>query len=132
MPISFLRAKALCLVAICSTACLLATANNSLADNAIQQRSPAFFQQHCIDCHQGEDKKGNLDLSSLAFQPDEPANQAIWIRIHDRVAAKEMPPASTAIVPESQLQEFLAPCLMNWLQSMIGAQPPKVARHDAG
>ena len=54
----------------------------------------AFVGDHCTGCHNAEDKKGRLDLTSLAFDPKEPANLAVWVRVHDRVAAGEMPPKS--------------------------------------
>src|SRR5204863_4958087 len=43
-------------------------------------------------CHNEADKKGRLDLTSLAFDPADPANLAVWVRVHDRVTAGEMPP----------------------------------------
>ena len=54
----------------------------------------AFVGDHCTGCHNAEDKKGRLDLTSLAFDPKDPANLAVWVRVHDRVAAGEMPPKS--------------------------------------
>jgi len=53
-----------------------------------------FVGDHCTDCHNAEDKKGRLDLTSLAFDPKDPANLAVWVRVHDRVSAGEMPPKS--------------------------------------
>lgn len=52
----------------------------------------AFLGGHCTSCHNAEDKKGRLDLTALAFDPKDPAGLAVWARVHDRVAADEMPP----------------------------------------
>ncbi len=52
----------------------------------------AFIVDHCASCHDGASKKGRLDLMALAFAPSDPANLAIWIKVHDRVKAGEMPP----------------------------------------
>jgi mono/diheme cytochrome c family protein len=52
----------------------------------------AFLGDHCTSCHNAEEKKGRLDLASLAMDPKDAANLALWIRVHDRVAAGEMPP----------------------------------------
>ena len=52
----------------------------------------AFVVEHCASCHDGASKKGRLDLTALAFAPNDPANLAIWIKVHDRVKAGEMPP----------------------------------------
>jgi hypothetical protein len=54
----------------------------------------AFLGDHCTSCHNAEDKKGRLDLTSLVFDPKDPANLGVWVRVHDRVAAGEMPPKS--------------------------------------
>lgn len=54
----------------------------------------AFVTDHCTSCHDAEDKKGRLDLTNLKFDPKDPANLAVWVRVHDRVAAGEMPPKS--------------------------------------
>jgi hypothetical protein len=54
----------------------------------------AFIANHCTPCHNADDKKGRLDLTTLAFEPKDPANLAMWVRIHDRVATGEMPPKS--------------------------------------
>src|SRR4051812_40932620 len=54
----------------------------------------AFVIDHCTGCHNAEDKKGRLDLTTLAFDPKDAANLAVWVKVHDRVAAGEMPPRS--------------------------------------
>jgi Planctomycete cytochrome C len=33
-----------------------------------------FFDQHCFDCHDADEKKGGLDLTSLALKLDADAN----------------------------------------------------------
>jgi mono/diheme cytochrome c family protein len=53
-----------------------------------------FLGDHCAGCHNTEQKKGRLDLTSLVFDPKDPANLAVWVRVHDRVTAGEMPPRS--------------------------------------
>src|SRR6476660_2413128 len=55
---------------------------------------PTFLADHCFGCHNETDKKGRLDLSKLTFEAKDAANQAVWIRVHDRVTVGEMPPKS--------------------------------------
>ena len=55
----------------------------------------AFLTRHCLDCHSGEEPDGGLDLPSLSRELAAPAALEKWIRIHDRVAAREMPPADS-------------------------------------
>ena len=56
----------------------------------------AFVEEYCTRCHNDVDNKGRLDLTSLAFAPGDPANLAVWIKVHDRVKAGEMPPRGRA------------------------------------
>ena len=51
-----------------------------------------FFEAHCNSCHDADTKKGGLDLTSLKFDPADVENVARWVKIHDRIAAGEMPP----------------------------------------
>lgn len=71
---------------------LLALTAAPRADAAGQDK--AFITAHCASCHNDTDKKGRLDLTGLAFDPNDAANVAVWVKVHDRVHAGEMPPAS--------------------------------------
>ena len=54
------------------------------------QKGPAiqpFLDQHCMDCHDRDVKKGDLDLSSLSTDGDDAAALKKWVRVFDRVAA---------------------------------------------
>ncbi|MFO0824229.1 MAG: DUF1587 domain-containing protein, partial [Gemmataceae bacterium] len=51
-----------------------------------------FFEAHCVSCHDAESKKGGLDLTGLKFDPTNIENFALWVTIHDRIGAGEMPP----------------------------------------
>jgi hypothetical protein len=68
----------------------------------------AFLGDHCTTCHNETDKKGRLDLTSLAFDPKDPANLAAWVKVHDRVAAGEMPPKGRARPHAAAQRAFVA------------------------
>jgi mono/diheme cytochrome c family protein len=53
----------------------------------------AFIQKNCASCHSASAPAARLDLTKLTYEPGNPDNWAIWVKIHDRVAAGEMPPA---------------------------------------
>ena len=61
----------------------------------------ALFERNCVGCHDGSSKKGNLDLTSLAFDLEDRAIQDRWIQIHDRIKKGEMPPEPNDL-PESE------------------------------
>lgn len=51
-----------------------------------------FFETHCVECHDADTRKGGLDLTSLKQELTNEDNLAIWVRIHDRIEAGDMPP----------------------------------------
>lgn len=66
-----------------------------------------FLQTHCLDCHRGLDAEGGRDLSSLSFDLSDTAALATWVRIHDRVARGEMPPADHPQLDADDRTQFL-------------------------
>jgi hypothetical protein len=62
-----------------------------------------FFEAHCVSCHDADTKSGGLDLSSLKFDPADPDNFARWVKVHDRVAAGEMPPKKKPRPPADEV-----------------------------
>ena len=67
----------------------------------------AFIDQHCASCHDDVEKKGNLDLTALALKPSDPKNFALWVKVHDRVSAGEMPPKKKARPPAGEVEKFV-------------------------
>ena len=65
--------------------------------------SATFIDQHCIECHDADVKKGGLDLSSLAFDP---ANST-WIKVFQRVRDGEMPPKKKPQPEKAEKDLFL-------------------------
>ena len=47
------------------------------------------MEQRCLECHNGEKAKGDLDLEALMAEPNNPE---LWKAIQDEVAAGDMPP----------------------------------------
>ncbi len=52
----------------------------------------ALLKNYCVDCHSGKKPKAGLNLAALKFDAAEPSTLAAWIRVHDKMAADEMPP----------------------------------------
>ncbi|MFT5122254.1 MAG: hypothetical protein ACI9TH_002508 [Kiritimatiellia bacterium] len=59
-----------------------------------------FFDQHCIECHDAETKKGRLDLTQLKADYTDADTFATWVKIHDRIDTGEMPPKKKKRPPE--------------------------------
>ena len=70
--------------------------------------SPAgFIEKHCAECHDDASEEAGLDLLHLAFHPEQESNLSIWVKVHDRIKAGEMPPRKKARPDPSDLAAFL-------------------------
>ncbi|HWN95603.1 MAG TPA: DUF1592 domain-containing protein [Methylomirabilota bacterium] len=66
-----------------------------------------FIEKHCADCHDDTTRKAGLNLLDLGYHPDDSANLAIWVRVHDRVKAGEMPPRKKPRPDPTELASFI-------------------------
>ena len=51
-----------------------------------------FITKHCAECHDTDTQKGDLDLTKLQFDLNDPHLFSRWVLVHDRVEKGEMPP----------------------------------------
>src|SRR5882672_11448875 len=63
-----------------------------LRDAPVPKPVKALIDGICADCHDTDTMKGELDLTTLTFEPGDPKNFALWVKVHDRALAHEMPP----------------------------------------
>jgi len=84
-----------------------------------------LFNNHCVDCHDGAEAEGGLDLQSLDWNLEDPHITGVWVKIHDRLASGEMPPKQ-----ESRLDEIKRGAAVKNLASRIAQfQDKKYAQH---
>src|SRR6266545_5006944 len=50
-----------------------------------------FIAKHCIQCHNVESKKGDLDLESVVSK-EIGAHSAVWEKVVRKLSARQMPP----------------------------------------
>lgn len=74
-----------------------------------------FTGKYCTGCHNNKAKAGGLDLTSLGFEPSNPANFAEWVKLHGRVQAGEMPPKAIAKRPNPAEQQAFVEALASSL-----------------
>ncbi len=67
----------------------------------------SFTDRYCSSCHNDVDKEAGLDLTSLNFDPADPANFAAWVKVHDRVQTGEMPPKEKKQPARAELSSFV-------------------------
>jgi hypothetical protein len=84
--------------------------------NGAGAQPPAYFEHYCYECHDATLKKGGLDLTALKVQPTDPDNFTRWLKVHDRIAAGEMPPRKKARPPAAETTAVL-----KWLHDTLVA-----------
>src|SRR5437773_5240453 len=83
-----------------------------------------FLEQHCLECHDVETKKGDLDLTALNFDLAIPTNFSKWVLVHDRVSNGEMPPKKKARPEAGELAAFTE----SLSSSLVSAQNSRLAK----
>jgi hypothetical protein len=78
------HARRLALAGSCALALTTATAHAALRAE--------FLAEHCLDCHDAEISKGNLNLESLLNKPLQNDTE-IWEKVVRRLRGRQMPPA---------------------------------------
>jgi hypothetical protein len=86
-----------------------------------------MFEQHCYDCHDAEMKKGGLDLTALAWRPEDEENLRQWIKIHDKVQRGDMPPPQKKR-PAADLQAAFLQSLHKPLHDLSAARQASSGR----
>ena len=66
-----------------------------------------FIQKNCAACHNSTAPAAHLDLIKLSWEPANPDNFATWVKVHDRVAAGEMPPPPIPRPSAESLAQFV-------------------------
>ena len=69
--------------------------------------SPELLEQHCGECHNDEDLKGELSLSDFSGGPSDD-NIFIWEDSLDFVSTGEMPPADEVDLPDAERERIVA------------------------
>ncbi len=93
------------LLAICSGMTCQPAAGATPA--GLPEQVEAFADRYCASCHDEEEKKGGLDLTALAYRPNDTTNFASWVKVFDRVQKGEMPPKKRDRPDAADLRMFL-------------------------
>ncbi len=88
----------------------------ALLAGGLQAAEPtaAFFDTHCIDCHDADTHKGNLDLTALKQNFSDAENFAKWVKIHDLIESGEMPPKKKTRPPAADVS-----AVTGWLNDTL-------------
>jgi hypothetical protein len=67
-----------------------------------------FFAAHCTECHDGDVKKGGLDLTALQADFANAEVFSRWVKIFDRIDTGEMPPKKRDRPPSGELSNEMS------------------------
>src|SRR5437762_2897658 len=103
--------RVLCAVALAAPTYLLSAAGRMATSQPVQSALPraakAFIDQNCVGCHNKQTASGGLNLAATPFQPSDASSLTFWVKLHDRVAAGEMPPKGAPQPRPAARQTFL-------------------------
>jgi len=90
---------------------------------AVESKLPQFISKHCVECHDAETRKGNLDL--FALKPDFADGETFtrWVKVHDYIASGEMPPKKKARPPVADT----AAVVKTLRESLLAAEQARLA-----
>ena len=84
----------------------------------------AFLDQHCVECHDADVKKGGLDLTALETGFSDGKAFATWVKVHDAIARGEMPPKKKPRPPADEIA-----AVTDWLdRQLTSADEVRLAR----
>jgi hypothetical protein len=66
-----------------------------------------FVTRHCTDCHNGDVKRGGLDLDGIKAEGVD-AHPKVWEKVVRKLAARQMPPAGKPRPNEKTYTSFVA------------------------
>ncbi|MBX7211166.1 MAG: DUF1592 domain-containing protein [Verrucomicrobiaceae bacterium] len=88
----------------------------------------AFLDAHCLECHDGDAKKGDLDLSGFTDEAAVMKNRSIWRSVYEKVESHQMPPPKQKSQPtEAQRQELMA-----WIMDIAARPDAALGARDPG
>jgi len=86
-----------------------------------------FLENHCLDCHAGELAEADLDFERLAPPAPDADSLAKWVHVHDKLHAREMPPAEMP-QPEDEQRDAILTALEQQLRQASAARQDRYGR----
>jgi len=88
----------------------------------------SFLDAHCLDCHDSDAKKGDLDLSLFINEDAVMKDREIWRSVYEKIESHQMPPPKQKSQPtEVQREE-----LMTWIMDIAARPDPALGARDPG
>ncbi len=87
-----------------------------------------LLETHCLDCHDADAKKGDLDLSRFTDEAAAMQDRAIWRSVFEKIESHQMPPPKRKSQPTAgDRQQF-----MTWISDIAARPDPALGARDPG
>ena len=86
---------------------LVFTTASQWSFEAVLGHPPDFLKQHCLHCHDSTSCSGGLDLEAIGSASQNQEKLSLWVKVHDRIFAGEMPPRNESQPSDEEKQVFL-------------------------
>jgi hypothetical protein len=83
---------------------------------------PTLVEEYCVTCHDGETKKGGLNLDSIYLE-DVSRHPEMWEKVARRLRARQMPPAERKKRPEEPTYKMVLAELDHALDTAAAKHP---------
>jgi hypothetical protein len=103
--------RSLAITALCTASA--AGASNPVLEKQFTQTVEPFVTKYCVGCHSGKTPAAALDLKSFNSMDAVVQDYPRWATVHDRLAAKEMPPKPVPAPPAADTQK-----VMDWIEAV--------------
>jgi len=107
MEVLFAKCKFEACVWFCLVFLFLGMADNSAFAEPLPEVVPRFLTEHCVDCHQGSDAEGGIDIENLMSLSLDPGTAGSWQTIFEQVVRGVMPPDGEDLPGEDLKGAFL-------------------------
>lgn len=88
----------------------------------------AFLDAHCLECHDSDVRKGDLDLSTFTDEATVMSNRSIWRAVFEKIESHQMPPPKQKSQPtDAERREMLA-----WIIDIASRPDPELGAADPG
>lgn len=88
----------------------------------------ALVDMYCIDCHDGETRKGDLDLSRSADEVSLMNDRSVWRRVYEKIESRQMPPPKRDLQPSEEQRQMW----MEWIMGIAKRPDPTLGAPDPG
>jgi hypothetical protein len=90
---------------------------SSLGAASLQPTQRGFLENYCLDCHDAESQKGEIEFDVVSVEWADQGNQALWERVLSVLESGGMPPKKKAQPTEAERASMVA-----WIDDTLSQQ----------